>query len=379
MPRNGSGGYSAPFPDFQAGNTILSDEVDANTADIAQAIQDSIARDGQTVYVGNQPMGGFRHLNVSDGQARNEYPTIGQVQDSAFAWCGTAGGTANAITLTPNPPITAYASGQKFWFRAGATNTDAATISVSGLAEIPVQTGGSPLVNGSINQGLYYQVLFVANTFQLLRIAPSRIGHALLQASTQEAAQAAIGLADLTEVDGLFPVGAVADFIGQNLSGNWIFANGQNLLRAQWPDLFARCGTTFGAGNGSTTFGTPDLRGRVVAGLDTMGGAGNTNRLSSVLASGSLGAFGGAQVHTLTLAQMPSHGHAARFSRATAQAQRPRHADNITPGLWTIWEQEPPVNTTPTSVEGGGQWHPNTQPTMVLNKVIFAGREVPQT
>lgn len=180
-----------------------------------------------------------------------------------------------------------------------------------------------------------------------------------------------------TEADGRTPVGAWVPFGGQNLSSNWLFANGQNVLRAQWPDLFARYGTVYGVGDGSTSFGLPDLRGRVIAGLDGMGGLPGGNRLAAVLNSTVLGATGGNQVHALTQAQLAGHGHNVNFTRFDPRA--PSVSNNPASGEWTVASLDTPPNTTDTSVTGDGQPHLNVQPTMVGNIVIFAGQEVPQT
>jgi microcystin-dependent protein len=88
----------------------------------------------------------------------------------------------------------------------------------------------------------------------------------------------------------------------------WLAANGQAVSRTTFAALFAAIGTSFGAGDGSTTFNVPDLRGRVLAGLDA--GAG---RLSAATA---LGWAGGFQSHTLVVGEMPNHAHSA-----TADAQ----------------------------------------------------------
>ena len=375
MPRNGSGGYSAPFPDFQAGNTILSDQVDANTADIAQAIQDSIARDGQTVYTGNQPMGGFRHTSVSDAAARNQYAAAGQVQDGAFTWCGTATGTANTLTLTPSPPITAHVAGQRFLFAAAAANTASVSARISGRPIRGVRLNDSALAGGEIRAGGLYELVDDGTFLQLSRLNPTTLGHELSQVVTQQAARTAIGASPvLTEANGLVPVGTVIDFAGVNFPSNWLFANGQNVLRNQWPFLFARYGTFWGAGDGSTTFGLPDLRGRVVAGRDAMDGSSSANRLSAVIPdSVSLGTTGGNQQHVLSTAQMPAHSHAmltTRFGGASPSSS------GLLQGRANSVANTSPV---PTAVSGSGQAHPNVQPTIALNKLIYAGREVPQT
>src|SRR4051812_27461465 len=83
---------------------------------------------------------------------------------------------------------------------------------------------------------------------------------------------------------------------------NWAFCNGQLLSIAQNSALFSLLGTTYG-GNGQTTFGLPDLRGRVVTGQ-------GTNSIGTV----QLGEMAGTNNHVLTLNEIPTHTH---FSSAT--------------------------------------------------------------
>jgi len=83
--------------------------------------------------------------------------------------------------------------------------------------------------------------------------------------------------------------------------------NGAAVSRTTYSGLFAVIGTTYGAGDGSTTFNVPDSRGRVDIMLD-----GGANRITSASVGGAnantLGGTGGAQTHTLTIAEIPSHG-----------------------------------------------------------------------
>jgi microcystin-dependent protein len=85
----------------------------------------------------------------------------------------------------------------------------------------------------------------------------------------------------------------------------WGLCAGQAVSRTTYADLFAAIGTTYGAGDGSTTFNLPDLRGRVPVGLDNMGGT-DAGRLT---ASNTLGGSGGAETHTLSSAEIPAHTH----------------------------------------------------------------------
>jgi microcystin-dependent protein len=88
--------------------------------------------------------------------------------------------------------------------------------------------------------------------------------------------------------------GELKPFAGATAPAGYLLCFGQAISRTAFVGLFTVIGTTYGAGDGSTTFNLPDLRGRVAAGKDDMGGS-NANRLSSVIASTTLGASGGAQ------------------------------------------------------------------------------------
>lgn len=65
------------------------------------------------------------------------------------------------------------------------------------------------------------------------------------------------------------PVGEVTDFAGSTAPSGWLICNGAAVSRTTYADLFAYIGTTWGAGNGSTTFNVPNLQGRVRVGRDT--------------------------------------------------------------------------------------------------------------
>lgn len=84
----------------------------------------------------------------------------------------TVGGTANAITLTPNPAITAYVAGQQWCFVASGNNTiSAPTIAVSGLAPLPTTQGSVALpVGGLISGNLYKARIDVGSAS--VRVAP---------------------------------------------------------------------------------------------------------------------------------------------------------------------------------------------------------------
>jgi hypothetical protein len=86
-------------------------------------------------------MGNFRHTGVADGVARTDYAALGQTQNGAFLWGGTAGGTANAATISLNPPLAAYAAGQAFRFISSAANTSSVTLNVNGVGAVALNKG----------------------------------------------------------------------------------------------------------------------------------------------------------------------------------------------------------------------------------------------
>lgn len=165
--RNGAGQMSVSFPDFVAGTTIVSGQVDANFQDVVTELTNSIAADGQTTPTANLPMGTFKHTGVGNASARNHYLAAGQAQDGSVSY-GTVGGTADAITLTLSPAITAYAAGQMFWFKAASANTGAVTLAVSGLAAKAVQINGAALIAGCIKANDLCVVIYDGTQFQLV-------------------------------------------------------------------------------------------------------------------------------------------------------------------------------------------------------------------
>ncbi len=121
------------------------------------------------------------------------------------------------------------------------------------------------------------------------------------------------------------PLGGFLPYIGAS-AANSAFAlpYGQAISRTTYATLFSLVGTTFGSGDGSTTFNLPDLRGRVIAGLDNMGGS-SAARLSTVMTSTGMGNTGGAQNQSIGQGNLPNvsfpvtdtHFHHSIFSAGT--------------------------------------------------------------
>ncbi len=174
MPRDGNGIFTVPNPDFVSGTVVSSDKVDANNSDISTAITQSIAVDGQTTITANLPMFTYRHTGVGNASARTDYASAGQVTDGALTWGGTAGGTADALTLSLSPAITAYATNMRIGFKASASaNTGAATVSVNGLTAKAIELNDAALAAGTILANKYYEIYFDGTAFQLTRLGVS--------------------------------------------------------------------------------------------------------------------------------------------------------------------------------------------------------------
>lgn len=209
----------------------------------------------------------------------------------------------------------------------------------------------------------------------------------------------------------IFPTGSVIDFAGSSNPTGWLLCFGQAVSRTTYSDLFALISTTYGVGDGSTTFNLPDLRGRTIAGKDDMGGS----AASRITAGGSgitgttLGAAGGVQTHPLVTGELASHLHTASSSGASVDHSHvtPNHqhrhvlttgsqasifgtGGNITMNYFSVGASgSTPAHLTENSgsgttggvsadhshsisvnTAGSGTAHQNTQPTFILNKII---------
>jgi microcystin-dependent protein len=94
------------------------------------------------------------------------------------------------------------------------------------------------------------------------------------------------------------PAGSVTQFAGSTAPTGWLSCDGTTVSRTTYAALFSVIGTTYGSGDGSTTFALPNMKGRIPVGFD-----------STQAEFDGLGETGGAKTHTLTSAEMPSHTH----------------------------------------------------------------------
>lgn len=164
-------------------------------------------------------------------------------------------------------------------------------------------------------------------------------------------------------------LGSGKDFYGSTAPSGYVFADGQALLRDTYSDLFAVIGTTFGAGDGSTTFNVPDLRGRVSVGEGK--GSGLTNRV--------LGNTGGQE----SITDVPSHTHTASGTYDVNSSLGDEDENNPNAGVLVntgaeVFSSSPndvsPDNTLNISIGSSGSASVDVMNAfLVCNKIIFTG------
>ncbi len=172
---------------------------------------------------------------------------------------------------------------------------------------------------------------------------------------------------------GMFP-GIITPFAGTTAPLGWLLCYGQAVSRTTFAQLFTAIGTTYGTGDGSTTFNVPDLRGRFPLGKDNMGGT-SANRVTAPEAD-NLGQASGAESHILTTNELPSHSHTITYLPNTAGA----HSFNSStyPLTGTMDNTAQSGGPSPTTADssysigntGSNAAHNNMSPYITLNYII---------
>ena len=162
--------------------------------------------------------------------------------------------------------------------------------------------------------------------------------------------------------------GTILPTVATSAPSGWLLCDGSAVSRTTYANLFALVGTTFGAGNGTTTFNLPDLRGRSIIGVGQ--GSGLTNRTR--------GQTGGAETHQLATGELPAHQHFSFNTDATSSG-----APNVTASGYPTKYNSASSNSSYdmnatatvatvglTSSTGGSGAHNNMQPFMALSYII---------
>ena len=155
------------------------------------------------------------------------------------------------------------------------------------------------------------------------------------------------------------PVGSITMFAGAAAPTGWLLCDGSVLPDgAQYDDLLGVLNGSYGTSGGRSK--VPDLRGRAAIGKDNMGGS-SANRVTNSQAD-AIGGSSGAETHTLTVAETPSHNHTYQ----SVPNSRCVGGD----GNCTDWTNVGGAATSTTSSRGSNHAHNNMQPYMALNYII---------
>lgn len=156
-------------------------------------------------------------------------------------------------------------------------------------------------------------------------------------------------------------VGEVRMFAGNFAPRGWAFCDGQLLAVSQNDALFSLLGTIYG-GDGRTTFGLPDLRGRIP--IHSGEGPGLSPRR--------LGSKGGSEKETLTVNQLPSHTHPANATTSTATTRDPigNTFAEATADVYTTESGIQALASDAITQVGGSRSHTNLMPFLCVNFII---------
>lgn len=157
-------------------------------------------------------------------------------------------------------------------------------------------------------------------------------------------------------------VGEIRMFAGNFAPRGWAFCDGQLLAVSQNDALFSLLGTIYG-GDGRTTFGLPDLRGRIP--IHAGHGPGLSERR--------LGAKGGSENVTLTVNQLASHGHTYNATTDMATVSSPQNnliGESPTVAIFTDASPTDQFASSAISNTGGSRSHTNLMPYLCVNFII---------
>jgi microcystin-dependent protein len=153
------------------------------------------------------------------------------------------------------------------------------------------------------------------------------------------------------------PVGAMCPWFGSGaVPAGFLECDGSAVSRTTYAGLFGIIGTTYGAGDGSSTFNLPDLRFRAPIGVSAAQGA-----------SGQLGAAGGEQLHLLSINEMPLHAHYPGTGSAWSFLTEGGTAYNVSWGGTATFQV---AASNQTGTQGGNAAHNNMPPYLVIRFLI---------
>ena len=151
--------------------------------------------------------------------------------------------------------------------------------------------------------------------------------------------------ADLTGIEGI-PTATIVPWSSASVPTGFLECNGALVSRTTYSALFAIVGTTYGAGDGATTFALPDLQDNVPLGKSGTKALASTGGANTVASTGNVG--GSTANATLSTPQLASHSHSFSFNSSPPNSEGPRQLATNTFG---------PTQTKNTNSAGSGGGH----------------------
>lgn len=259
----------------------------------------------------------------------------------------TAGGTAVGIQQGTNIMVA----------------TDGTTIVTSGETSVANFTANALTVTGNVSVAT---LVASGNVSVNSAAVTGNVSVASVVASGSITAATLVGNgAGITGLN-ILPTGAVLPYGGMGAPSGFVLADGASLSRTTYAALFAIFGTQYGTADAST-FRVPDLRGRVVAGYDSMGGS-SADRLTNFTGGVNgdvLGGFGGLESCLLTGAMSGVAAHTHLYNKVVINA-----VDGSTGDVGFSTDRPISAATEENNTADAAQAHNNVQPTLILTFII---------
>jgi microcystin-dependent protein len=316
MARNGSGSYSPPSNTWNPAvpeTAILSDDWNATLADLATALTQSLASDGQTPAAAVIPFA--QGIRVSDGLITA--PSIAVIGDTDTGFYFPAANSAGVtfplgVTFAGNQTVTgdltvngnttignagtdtlSVAAAGTFTgnqtFNGTATFTSTVTVPDASFTNAKLATVATATIKGRVTAGTgAVEDLTGTQATTLLSAVVGDSGSGGTKGLVPAPAAGDTAAARFLSAAGTFaaavPVGSITMYGANTAPTGWLECNGAAVSRTTYAGLFAAIGTVFGVGDSSTTFNVPDMRGEFARGWDNSRGIDSARAFGSAQA-----------------------------------------------------------------------------------------------